>query len=164
MADTRIEVHGLRELRRALKEAEGRSQSELRHANKRAADLIAREAARRAPKGPHQGKGKPNPITPISQSIKSRSTTNAAYVVFGGSRSPHAPVYEFGGSIPRRGARATHGAAIAKAQAGHRSFEKAGIPVTRIAKRPFVYPAIEAEIPHVLEQYERALIALTSDL
>jgi hypothetical protein len=139
MADTRIEVHGLRELRAALKNAEGRSPRELQLANKRAAEIIAREARRRAPAGPHEGGGR---VAPIAASIKAQATTGRGVVAFGGQRSPHAPAYEFGGTLKR-----------------HASQSR-----TRVQKRPFVYPAIEAEIPHVLEQYERALIALTSDL
>ena len=139
MADTRIEVQGLRELRRALKDAEGRSPKELQRANKRAAEIVAREAQHRAPRGPHQGGGR---VQPITASIRAQATTGKAFVAFGGNRSPHAPPYEFGGTLKR-----------------HASSTR-----TRVQKRPFVYPAIEAEMDHVLEQYERALIALTSDL
>lgn len=154
---SRIEVTGLRELRRDLKQAEGRSPKEVQQANKDAAGIVAAEARRRAPRGPHEGRGKPNPIVPIWLSIKSQATTGKGLVVFGGAKSPHAPVYEFGGSIPRRGARATHGAAIKKAQAAHRSFGSFGISTTRIEQRAYVYPAIDATQGEVLRTYEQAV-------
>ena len=161
MPERNIEVHGIRELRRALNQAEGRSQKELQQANKEAAEVVAAAAIVKAPKGPHQGGGN---VQPIWSSIKSRATTNRALVVFGGSRSPHAPVYEFGGSIPRRGARVTHGAAIKTAQAQHRAFASFGVSTTHIAKRAYVYPAIEVTRPQQLERYERALVRITKDL
>ena len=142
MADTRIEVHGLRELRRALKDAEGHSQHELQQANFRAAGIIAREASRRAPKGPHQGGGKPRTVVPIAASIKPQAITGKAYVTFGGQRSPHGPPTEFGGTLKR-----------------HTSPAR-----TQVAKRPFVYPAIEAEMDHMLQQYELALRSITRNL
>jgi hypothetical protein len=160
----RIEVQGLRDLRRDLQQAENRTPNELQQANLRAAGIIAREAQRRAPAGPHQGRGKPRVVTPIRSSIKAQATAGKAYVTFGGARSPHAPVYEFGGSIPRRGARATHGALIKKAQAGHRSFGSFGISTTRIEKRAYVYPALEAEEGRMLQQYELALRSITRKL
>jgi hypothetical protein len=138
MAD-RIEVHGLRELRRALKQAEDRSPKELQLANKRAAALVAIEARRRAPTGPHQGGGN---VGSIVASIKSQATTGKGVVAFGGQRAPHAPPTEFGGTLRR-----------------HASSSR-----TRVQKRPFIYPAIEAAQPRVLEEYERSLIKLTSDL
>jgi hypothetical protein len=134
-----VRVFGLRELRAALKRTEDRAPKELQLANKRAADLVAREAQRRAPRGPHQGGGN---VQPVAASIRSQATTGKAVVAFGGRRSPHAPPLEFGGTLRR--------------------FHSASR--TRVQKRPFVYPAIEAERDHVLEQYERALIAITSDL
>jgi hypothetical protein len=141
MAD-RIEVHGLRELRRALKEAEGHTPHELQQANKRAADIVVREAQRRAPKGPHQGGGKPRTVVPITASIKAQATATKGIVAFGGQRSPHAAPTEFGGTLKR------HASSVR----------------TRVAKRPFVYPAIEAEQAHVLEQYELALRSITRNL
>lgn len=161
MSSTKIEVHGVRELRRELNKAEGRSQKEVQQANKEAAEVVAAAAIVRAPKGPHQGGGN---VQPIWSSIKSRATIGRAFIVFGGSRSPHAPVYEFGGSIPRRGERAIHGAAIKTAQASHRAFASHGISTTHIEKQAYVYPAIEATRPQQLERYERALNRITRDL
>jgi hypothetical protein len=142
MADTRIEVHGLRELTRALKEAENHTPRELQQANLRFAEIIARAARQRAPEGPHEGGGKPRTVVPFSGSIKAQATTRKAFVVFGGQRSPHGPPIEFGGTLKR-----------------HASQSR-----TRVAKRPAVYPAIEAETPHGLQQYELALRALTRNL
>lgn len=138
MADV-IRVFGLRELRRALKAADDRAPRELQQANKRAAEIVAREARRRAPKGPHQGGGR---VQPIAATITAQATATKGVLAFGGSRSPHAPAYEFGGTLKR-----------------HASAKR-----TRVAKRPFVYPAIKSERERVLDAYEQALQRLTRDL
>jgi len=156
-----IEVHGIRELRAALKAAEGHSVKELQQANKDAAEIVASAARLRAPRGKHEGGGK---IGTIVSSIKAQATSGRGVVAFGGARAPHAPVYEFGGSIPRRGARATHGAAIKTAQASHRAFGSHGIPTTQIEKQAYIYPAIHAERDRVLHQYEQALGRIVRDL
>jgi len=162
MPDRKIEVHGLRELRAALKAADGHSQAELRQANKDAAEIVARAARIRAPKGKHEGRPKGQP--PLWASIKATSTAGRGYVAFGGAHAPHGPVIEFGGSIPRRGARASFGGAIKAAQAGHRAFSSFGLETTKIEQRAYVYPAIEAERAHVLHEYEEALKRLTRNL
>lgn len=138
-AGTRIEVHGLRELRRVLNEAADRSPREIGQANKDAAEIVAAEAKRRAPRGPHQGGGK---IIPIVDSIRAQGTTRRGAVVFGGQRSPHAPVYEFGGTVPR-----------------HHSQSR-----THVAKRAYVYPAIDAKQGEVLRAYEQAVGRITRNL
>jgi hypothetical protein len=87
-------------------------------------------------------------------SIRPGGTQRAGYVAIGGARSPHAPVYEFGGTIPRRGQGAS---TVAKIQARHGSFEKAGLAITRVRARPYLYPAIAAKTDEVVEFYGRVL-------
>lgn len=159
--DVKVEVHGVRELRAALRKAEGRTPKEIQVANRQAAEVVVRTAIIKAPKGPHEGGGN---VQPIWSSIKARATSNRGLIVFGGTQSPHAPVYEFGGSIPRRGARKTHRGAIGEAQRRHRGFAELGISTTHIDKRAYVYPAIEATRPQVLERYEHALNRIARDL
>jgi hypothetical protein len=155
MPERAIEVHGLRELRRELKRAGEQFPKEMREANRAAAELVVPEARRRAPKGPHEGKPA---VRPITASIRAGGTQRVGYVVIGGARSPHAPVYEFGGTIPRRGQDAS---TIAKLRAQHRSFEKAGLSVTRVRKRAYLYPAIDAMTDEIIEAYGQALDRLS---
>lgn len=151
-----IEVHGLREFRRELKRLGEEFPKELRQANKDAAELVADEARRRAPRGPHEGKPK---IQPAVASVKAGGTQRAGYVAIGGARSPHAPVLEFGGSIPRRG---RDPSLAAKAIASHRSFASVGITsLTHVRKQPYLYPAIAATADEVVEFYGEALDRLT---
>lgn len=151
----KIEVHGLRELRRELRQAGQQFPKEMRQANIDAAELVVPEAKRRAPKGPHEGKPA---IQPVVASIKAGGTQRAGYVAIGGARSPHAPVYEFGGTIPRRGQDASTRATI---QARHGSYEKAGLAVTRVRARPYLYPAIAAVSDEIVEAYGEALDRLS---
>lgn len=155
MAERAIEVHGLREFRRELKRLGEEFPKEMRQANRDAAELVVPEARRRAPKGPHEGKPA---VQPVAASIKAGGTQRAGYVAIGGARSPHAPVYEFGGTIPRRGQSA---ALIAQQQRAHRGFERAGLAVTRVQARPYLYPAIAAVSDEIVEAYGQALDRLT---
>jgi len=151
MAQRAIEVQGLRELRRALKAAEGRSPKELQQANKQAAEIVAAEARRRAPKGPHQGGGN---VVPVYQAIKAQASSGRGIVAFGGQRAPHGVVVNFGGTIPRRG---QDKSVVRGLQAKHRSFEKAGLAVTRVRRREHIYSSITATRSRVLDEYEQAL-------
>ena len=132
MAAKAIEVHGLREFRRALREAGQQFPKELRQANKEAAELVAPEVRRRAPKGPHEGGGR---VQPIVASVRAGGTQRAGYVAVGGARSPHAPVYEFGGTLRR-----------------HASTVR-----TQVMARPYVYPSVEAKADEVVDFYGEAL-------
>jgi hypothetical protein len=135
----KIEIHGLRELRRALKEAEGRSPKEIQQANKHAAEIVAGTAGRRFRRGPHQGGGN---VQPAAGSVKAQATSGRGIVAFGGMRSPHAPVVNFGGTIGRRGTTSR----------------------TRIRGREVVFSSIRFERPRVLETYDQALKRITRNL
>lgn len=150
-----LKVDGLAAFARQCRRIGKDAQRELRETNKRAAELVVPEAVRRAPKGPHEGGPKGRPVQPISTSVRAVAGQRYAAVRAGSARSPHAPVYEFGGSIPRRGTRATHGQQIAKARAQHRSFAKFGVPTTKITARPYVFPAVDAMKTYVNKVYMR---------
>jgi hypothetical protein len=132
MAD-RVEVVGLREFRRELKRIGPQWPKELRQANKDAAELVAAEARRRAPRGPHEGGGR---VVPIHLNIRALGSQRAGQVATGGARSPHGPVYEFGGSIPRRGDTAAR---------------------TQVRAQPYIYPALGAMRDEVVEFYGEAV-------
>jgi hypothetical protein len=150
-----VRVQGLSELRRALRSVDRSWGTELGKANQAAARVVAQEASRRAPRGPHEGGGS---VSPISSTITAQRRQNAATVAIGGARSPHAVVIEFGGSIPRRGADQE---LVAKARRRKRSFRDVGIGSrTSIAARPYLYPAIEAKTGEVVAEYEKQLGAL----
>jgi hypothetical protein len=160
--DVYMKIDGLATFARQCRRIGKDAQKELRAANLKAAQFVVPEAVRRAPKGPHQGGPKGRPVQPISMSIRAVGGQRFAAVRAGSARSPHAPVYEFGGEIPRRGTRATHGGLIAKARAGHRAFGSFGIPTTRIQPRPYVFPAVEAMVPHIADIYQRDFAKLVS--
>lgn len=134
-----IRVTGLRELRRALKDAADRSPKEIQQANKQAAEVVARAGQAHAVRGPHQGGGT---VVPFADSIKAQATAGKGIVAFGGTRSPHGPPIEFGGTLRR-----------------HASEKR-----TRVQSQPAVFPAIRSERDRVMEQYEQALVRMTRDL
>jgi phage gpG-like protein len=139
MAANRIEVHGLRELRRALKEAENRSPKELQQANKRSAERVAGAARQRAPIGKAR---KGHAAGTLRRAIKAQATAGRALVAFGGSRAPYGPVINFGGTIPRF----------------HSALR------TVIPQQEHIYAAIHAERQEVLREYEQALKRIAKHL
>jgi hypothetical protein len=153
--DVRMKIDGLSTFARQCRRIGKDAQAQLRKTNLRAAQLVVPEAQRRAPKGKHEGGPKGRGVQPISTSIRATAGQRFAAVRAGSARSPHAGVYEFGGAIPRRGTRATHGSLIAKGRAQHRRFEGLGIPVTKIKARPYVFPAAEAMVPRITPLYQR---------
>lgn len=160
-----IEVHGVRELRAALRKADGRSPKELQRANKQAAEIVVRRAIVLAPKGPHQGGGK---AFPLWAAIKAQATSGRGVIAFGGSRAPHGPVVNFGGVIPRRTATTEQKRAFAGARAAKKSqarvAEATGAHVTHVRRREHIYKAIHTERERVLDEYEQALGRIVRDL
>jgi HK97 gp10 family phage protein len=149
MPERGVEIIGLREFRRELKQAGQQWPKELRQANKDAAEIVAADARRRAPRGPHLGGGR---VRPVVSSIRALASQGRGQVAIGGASTPHAQVLEFGGTIPRRGQTGT--AAI---QARHGSFAKAGLSVTPVRAQPYLYPALAAKADEVVEFYGEAL-------
>jgi hypothetical protein len=132
-----VRVVGLAELRRDLRRVDAALPKELAAVNQQAGEVVAAEARRRAPKGAHQGGGR---VSPISSTITAGRRQRAATVSIGGARSPHAPVYEFGGTIPR-----------------HHSSAR-----TRVTQRAYLYPALEAKRTEVTVLYARLVEQLMS--
>lgn len=87
-----IQISGLKEFRRALKEMDGESNKRLRLIGNDAAKLIVQDAAPKVPLGPGR-KGH------ARYSIKVRSTQTAVRVAEGGNRYPYMPWLDFGGTI-----------------------------------------------------------------
>jgi phage gpG-like protein len=95
-APVRVRVEGLRELRAALRALGPAAGRELRDGIKDAAELVALQARRDAPRGepgrdPHPGQ--------LAASIRAPKGAQAAVV----SRLPYAGVHEWGGTIAPRG-------------------------------------------------------------
>lgn len=151
MAGITIQTRGLAELRRDLRAVDRSFGPLIGRANQRAAQVVADEAKRRAPKGPHQGGGT---VAPISSTIRALRRQQAASVSIGGARSPHAVVTEYGGSIPRRGSDA---ATVRQAQRRKQAFVRHGLSVTHVRKRAYLYPAIDAKAGEVVLVYEAGL-------
>jgi hypothetical protein len=139
-----VRVTGLTELRAALKTVSAEAPKDLAKANKRAAMIVAVEAEKRAPKGPHEGGGK---VVPISKSIHGLLSANKVTVAAGGARSPHAAGAEFGGYIPRRGFKGK------KAYAKKLTLIYGGHTVTHLKQQPYLLPAITAKLDEVIDAY-----------
>jgi hypothetical protein len=127
-----VSIVGLNQFRRDLKQVDAAWPKELAKANKQAAQVVADEAIRRAPAGPHQGSGS---IIPIKRSIKALQAQRRAAVAMGGARSPHAGPTEFGGTLRR-----------------HASSSR-----TTVRQRAFLYPAISAKTEQVVLVYSALL-------
>lgn len=153
-----IGVVGLAQLRRDLRAVDRRFDGRIGEANYKAAKVVADEASRRAPRGPHEGGGK---VAPISSTITALRRRNAATVAIGGARSPHAVVYEFGGTVPRRG---SDPEARRRAQRRHQSYIKHGVQVTHVAKRAYLYPAIDAKAQEVILVFSGAVGDLVGEV
>lgn len=137
MADgAKVEIKGLRDFRRELKRLGPEWPKELRQANKDAAELVAVDARRRGPRGPHEGGGR---VVPIHLNIRALGSQTKGQVATGGARSPHGPVYEFGGTIRRHNSQAR----------------------TPVRAQPYLYPALEAKRGEVVEFYGEAIDRLT---
>lgn len=86
-----VKVQGLRELQAALKAAEDGAQKELRVALNRAAELVARGAARRVPTKTGRAKA----------SLRAQSGQREAKVAGGSKKAAYYGWLEFGGRIGR---------------------------------------------------------------
>jgi hypothetical protein len=146
-----VYVKGLNELVANLRKVDAGLPREFAQTNKKVAGIVAAEAARRAPRGPHEGGDK---VRPISETIRGLAQARRVVVAFGGAATPHAGVTEFGGTIPRRG---QSSALRAQQQRAHRGFERAGLAVTRVAKQAYVYPAADATRARVIDLYQQAV-------
>lgn len=90
-----LEVHGIKELQKALKEVDADLAKELRVGFNEAAKLVL-DAAR--PKVPRGKTGN------AAASLKLRSTQRTAGIATGGTKAEYYPWLDFGGSVGRRGA------------------------------------------------------------
>ena len=151
----KVEVHGLRDFQRELRRMGPEFPKEIKAANLEAAYRVSQEAKRRAPRGRHEGGGR---VAPIWTQIRPGSSQRGGYVQTGNAAAPHAVVYEFGGTIPRRG----HSKSVRQAiRHRHGSFEKAGLSVTPVRAQPYLYPALAAMRDEVVEFYGEAIDRLS---
>lgn len=125
---TEIRVEGLAELRRALRKAEQVDDlTELRVALKRAASVVAADAQSRVPSRTGRARG----------AIRAVSGGNKAYVVGGKKKIPYYGWLDFGSRSPQTGQPRSVG------------------PWTGSGKGPakgrFIYPAIDAKRPEVVD-------------
>lgn len=83
-----IRINNLRELQKALKQADGESQKQLRVVFNQAADVVIGGARHRVPRGPSGA---------ARASLKARSGQREAKAVGGGTKAPYYPWLDFGG-------------------------------------------------------------------
>lgn len=86
-----IQIEGLTEFRKALKELDNDLPKALRMAFNEAADTVADDARVRVPRDSGTARG----------SVKTASTQRYARVKGGGNKAPYYPWLDFGGKIPR---------------------------------------------------------------
>ena len=84
-----VEIVGLRDFRRALRDTGAAAPRALRLAGNEAADLVVTGARSRMPS--RSGKAK--------ASVKARSTQTAVKITSGGNRAPYVPWLDYGGSV-----------------------------------------------------------------
>lgn len=123
-----VKIEGLKELRKAMRDAEAGSQKALQRRFKAVAAVVASAIA---------GKVTQGPTGRAAASVRPRATATSAGIVAGGQSAPYFPWLDFGGSVGR----------------GH----KAGAPWSGAVKRYnpkggiWVYPTIE-EMSDVIER------------
>lgn len=88
----RIEVRGIRELNKALKQVDAELPKELRLGFKRISEMVVSSA-----------QGKVPVISGAARSsIKPRAAQKGAGIAFGGTKAPYFPWLNFGGNVGRR--------------------------------------------------------------
>ena len=127
MTSSRIEIPGLADLRRDLKDLPKDTQKALPREMEKVAEIVARDAARRVPS---------KSGTAIN-SIRAKGVPSGASIVAGGSEAPYFPWLDFGSREPRSG--------NSRAEGPWRG-SGAGPSGGR-----FIYPAIEAKWDEVIE-------------
>lgn len=88
-----LKIVGLRDLQRALKQADGESQKRLRLVLNKAADVVIEDASSLVPRGPSGA---------ARASLKARSGQREAVAVGGGRKAPYYPWLDFGGRVGRK--------------------------------------------------------------
>jgi hypothetical protein len=89
VAGLRIQVHGLKEFRRGLRQMDRNLPKGLRHAGNKAADIIVGEAKPKVPLGPGRGGH-------ARTSVRAQSTATAARVAGGSKKFPYYGWLDFG--------------------------------------------------------------------
>lgn len=135
MVKPEIRVHGLAELRKALRQIEdAEGLREVREGLKRGADIVAREAKTRVP----------SRTGTTASSIRATAGGNRAFVVGGKAKVPWYGWLDFGSRTPRTGNARTAG------------------PWKGSGKGPrkgrFIYPALDARESDVAREVEEGLV------
>lgn len=128
-----LRVEGLKELAKALKALDPAIAKQLRLANKRAASVVAEDAAQRAPEKTGR----------LKKSIRALGQARSSTVAEGNAKVPYAGFVDFGGNIQPRGAIIS------------RPFIKEGrilFPALQ-AKSPQVMAIYEAEINEIINKF-----------
>lgn len=92
MSSVALNVTGLKEFRRSLKQLDGDMPKALRIAMNKAAELVVDEARPRVPTSSGRA----------ANSIRPQSTGTAVRVTAGGPKAPYYPWLDFGGRVGRR--------------------------------------------------------------
>ena len=139
--DVKIRAVGIAELRKALKQVSADLPGDLKNGFARLANKVA-EAIR--PKVPGTGRA--------ASSIKGRGTAKGGAIVFGGSKAPHFPWLDFGGSVGR-------GHVPGRAWSGAIKREWRGIPK---GEGRYVYPTIREKREDIIKEADDVLASIAA--
>lgn len=139
-----VRVIGLKELQKALRDADKELPKQLREANKQAAEIVTGKAR-------SNFLGRPGVAPKVAPSVRALAQQRSASVKIGGARFPYALGSEFGGG--------RHGKGNPTPAGGHTTqfppFRKSGYAL---------YPAIASESDRVVDAYGDVIDALLGKL
>ena len=127
----KVQVDGLRELTKALRQTDKQAPKAVSRAHKKVAGIVVRQAQANA-----RGRPRRQRMGHIEKTIKARGSQRRAQIAAGGSRAPDIFVQEFGGRVPLFGNQQRKVLARPRNRSGW-----------------FLYPAIRETRDEVMEAY-----------
>jgi hypothetical protein len=137
--DFKIEVRGIREFQKAIKQVDAELPKKLKEGFKNIATTVADEAKTKVPRKSGKAAG----------SIRPRSSQKGAGIAFGGSAAPYYPWLDFGGSTGRGHQPKQSGSGAIK-----RPFMKEG---------RFIYPTIRAKNAYITDTVDEVIKDLSEE-
>jgi hypothetical protein len=134
----RVEIHGVRDLQKALKQMDTGMEKALKNEFLDIAESVASGVRSKVVKGP-TGRA--------SASVKARASNRGASIAVGGTKAPYYPWLDFGGSVGR-------GHQPGKPWSGAIRRDWKGVPV---GKGRWLYPTITEHRDDIVDQTDDAL-------
>lgn len=134
-----VNVTGLAELRRALRQVDRTILPELREGLKGAVEIVAAEVRSTMPKDTGRA----------AASVRAVAGGNTIYLVGGKARVPYFGWLEFGGKLPDKRPRTKK--ALAWGGADHPSAHATGAERPKVREGRYMYPAVKRNTPQIVE-------------